>query len=238
MNLHFPDEDDTITNATLVDVLCAIEMLDHRDVNPYVILADDADSNHYMQTIKRSPQRFCVEYRECAEGPHWASWPLQIEDVKTAFACFLAGDELYRKAIEWRDITRVVDDGAPSDGAIDEHLESRRQQLGAEFVMLAGGIAMLLEGAMERVVRRALLDFADDVQLRALNRLYYILGRSAETMHEVANAIALNKTPPRVMKGDEVPWILPEIYEPVSVPKKPKRRKKRKIVQGSGKKKK
>jgi hypothetical protein len=71
--------------------------------NCFALLVSDDDKNHFMQAMG-GPDEFTVEYREA--GQHFRREDVRLDMVIAVFQAYRRGDEWWRRALIWQDVTR------------------------------------------------------------------------------------------------------------------------------------
>lgn len=182
MKLHSPNFTDE-NHPTPETIAAAIRSLDHQDNNPYFILSK-ADGQ-FMQTIKKSPRRFIVEYREGPEGPQWSAGRVEAQAVEQAFVAYLRGDERYKTILAWHDVSK----------RIDELSEEKRVAAAWHIHVLAHGIITLNRGTAALLQESELLDWMSTGQRKRLQVLTNALECGASELCQLVNRVARGDQP-------------------------------------------
>lgn len=190
-----------------------VDLLDHEDENPYLVVTDTSRDCRFMQTIKKSPRRYLVEYKESPEGPHWTSLPLTADEVKPLLESFACGSKEYREATTWVDITAKLA-GGPSNKAFEAGVDALRADVAVDLGVVARGLRMLHSGATNGLIQRGMLDFLDDEMLESFNQHIHEFLKVTDRLHQIADAIMGEADLPGSAVDPDAEWLLPQEYEP------------------------
>jgi hypothetical protein len=154
MRLHSPQWANDISNPTAEQIEKAINQINHKDQNPYLILVDDSRENCFIQTLKKSPRRFTLENREGPHGPQWQARNVTTNQVKLAFLSYLQGNAEFKTAVEWRDITKSLEleqnRSKRKESSAGTLIEQPKEETNQEY------ISSLLTAHSEQLVRAIL----------------------------------------------------------------------------------
>ena len=103
MRLELPDTP-VIENPSEEQIRAAIDRLDERNEDPFIILSRAPDKG-FMQAIG-GPHAFQVEYKDAGTGRLYQSAVrLPKPTACDLFAAYIRGDDTFKSTVDWRDIT-------------------------------------------------------------------------------------------------------------------------------------